>query len=453
MKSAMEIAAKDLEKLIGSAKSPMSAIDAHKAETTQYETLTVNIPTDYPTLQAAIDELSKKHTSQGVEIRLNIETGHKLTDGVYVRNGYYGHFRIVSADPIVFLEDNYPAGKEILRCDNGTAPILHCLIDAEGRSGDGVALWYSSSGYITPGYGVINSGARGLYLNSSRARADRTNFQGAKTRPLWVSRGSTVTAEEANFSGNKDTDESGCAAYISRGSVANLTGADLSGSAHRGLIARRSFVNIEGADITGSASEAIFLSNGSLVAAGQALTRPDGFYAADCNIYPNKLDPRGIIFASDVKDAPSRGLVVTENGLQYKIWINPSLFPEIGTLEVGKQVRLRLKFDNIDTVTGSLMFQGDVNPNIESYIWINFSTSIAINSFRTINIETLQAASMESSDVSIEHTGENTEIDIIIRPSNTPHAVRWGLYMELTRHIFGKSDIKVVEAVVEDAPV
>src|SRR5690554_4859074 len=60
--------------------------------------LTVLIPSDYPTLQEAFDNLANIKVGQGEIIDLVIESGHALTSGVRLDNGYYKNFRISSQD-------------------------------------------------------------------------------------------------------------------------------------------------------------------------------------------------------------------------------------------------------------------------------------------------------------------------------------------------------------------
>jgi hypothetical protein len=62
----------------------------------QTANLTVNVPTDYPTIQAAIDALSPRVHQQGIHININIVAGHLLTAGVKLVDGDYSHFKITS---------------------------------------------------------------------------------------------------------------------------------------------------------------------------------------------------------------------------------------------------------------------------------------------------------------------------------------------------------------------
>src|SRR5690606_5783647 len=62
------------------------------------ESITVKIPSDYKTLQEAINHLSGFKVSQGVVIRLLIEKGYNPDAGLIVNDGDYSHFVIESED-------------------------------------------------------------------------------------------------------------------------------------------------------------------------------------------------------------------------------------------------------------------------------------------------------------------------------------------------------------------
>src|SRR5690606_26451065 len=117
--------------------------------------LTVNIPSDFPTLQAAIDKLSGRPVKQGVQIILSIESGHALTAGLSVENGDYSHFVIRSVDAEVPLQAGF-AGM-VISGSNAAMPVLDCLIDAAAQtSGGGVKVDNASRMHITAGAGIKN---------------------------------------------------------------------------------------------------------------------------------------------------------------------------------------------------------------------------------------------------------------------------------------------------------
>src|SRR5690606_41848466 len=67
----------------------------------------IRIPSQFPTLQAAIDAYSTRTIRRGAKIVLLIESGHELVSGVTVTNGDYGHFAIRSEDAEVPVADGF----------------------------------------------------------------------------------------------------------------------------------------------------------------------------------------------------------------------------------------------------------------------------------------------------------------------------------------------------------
>lgn len=109
---------------------------------------TYNIPTDYATLQAAVDDLSQHRVKQGAILTLNIESGHALTAGLSLTNGDYSHFRIVSEDDIVPVDAGFGSEHIISLRKSCTGPSLFCCIDAGGNGDDGIFIVENSSMYI-----------------------------------------------------------------------------------------------------------------------------------------------------------------------------------------------------------------------------------------------------------------------------------------------------------------
>lgn len=195
---------------------------------------TVNIPTDYSTLQDAIDAESRYRMKQGVTITLNIESGHQPASGIKVEHGDYGHFKITSADATVTVASGYSG--RFLDVFNAVGPQLHAKIDANSLGGSGV--WVTDGGYvyIEGNCGVINAGDRGLYVNGGRVTGglDGSNngiqFQGAAGRALWATRNALVKCERANFSNAATAAGELTAVYLSRASIVHAASCDVSSS-------------------------------------------------------------------------------------------------------------------------------------------------------------------------------------------------------------------------------
>lgn len=212
---------------------------------------TVNIPSDYDTIQEAVDHLSSRVVGQRVTITLNIESGHTLMPNstgnvLLVQNGDYGRFRIESEDATVPIDSTVTG--DVLKAVNARMPVLACSIDADGNGADGYSLNHGSTGYIpqSQGYGVINAGARGLYVNEACVVSARgCNFSGSIGTGIWVTRGSVANAEGGNFSNCGDGEDDNLGRRggdIRHGSVANVDSANFSSANQEGLVVSRAFV-------------------------------------------------------------------------------------------------------------------------------------------------------------------------------------------------------------------
>lgn len=223
---------------------------------------TIRIPTDAPTLQAAINGINPAFIQRGSTIELRIESGHRPATGILVAGGDYSMFRITSVDPVVTVTTTF-AG-DFLRCNNGAAPTLACLVDMIDRGAEGYML-VNSRGRIEPGRGIRNAGARGLYVgNASVCEADGAEFTGSNNRNVWVTRGSTLNAENANFSANKGGEN---AVYVSRRSRANIEDADVSNAFLNGVVSTRSDVNATRVNVSGAGGVGILAERGGTLQA------------------------------------------------------------------------------------------------------------------------------------------------------------------------------------------
>ena len=215
-------------------------------------TLTVSIPTDYPTLQSAIDALAGKYAAPGASIVLNIEAGHQPSSGITVTNGDWSRFIIKSVDPEVAVADSF-AG-DFVRATQARAPRLGTVIDMRDLGGDGYAMWRSSVGHVEQWCGIKNAAGRGLYVtDNSSCFALRSVFTGSGDRNAWITRASTLDAELSDFSANKGGEN---AIYVSRASRANLETCNITNAFQNALTVTRSSVaanhcNMSGAGLRG----------------------------------------------------------------------------------------------------------------------------------------------------------------------------------------------------------
>lgn len=159
--------------------------------------LKVLVPSTYPTLRDAIDDLSKFATRPVSVIEIHIESGYKLKEGLKVTRGDFSRFRITSADPVVYSESTFKPNEYVFKFENCNAPSIEILVDMEGRGYTGVH-YTSSLGEIRIGAGVKNAGLRGLEVVSSNVTANNTIWDYAKERGVRVSYGSAVSLRNAS---------------------------------------------------------------------------------------------------------------------------------------------------------------------------------------------------------------------------------------------------------------
>lgn len=226
--------------------------------------LTVRIPSDYPTLQEAIDDLAPALVSRTETVSLEIEAGHAPSSGIIVRNGNFSSFVITSEDPAVTVSDSFTGS--FIAGYSANMPQLATIIDMDDKGEDGYAARSGSTGIVAPFAGIRNAGGRGCYLNQdSRVSAAQSEFTGCNNRNVWISRASTFEGSEGNFSANKGGLR---AVYVSRGSVANVFSADISNAVGDiALYVLRSFVCAQDVDVSGAQGDGICATTGSIVAA------------------------------------------------------------------------------------------------------------------------------------------------------------------------------------------
>lgn len=185
------------------------------------------IPTDYPSLQSAVDALQKLYVmGNGVMIELRIEAGHQPSSGLLVQDGDFSKFIITSEDPVVTLSPSF-VGVDTLdgptaNSSNGIItgvrarmPVLSCIIDANGKAKNGYFAFMASTGWLNrppsasgeapalpPIAGVINC----TYFNirareGSTIYAENTVGYGAGLNGYYANRASTIHCEFSDAHG------------------------------------------------------------------------------------------------------------------------------------------------------------------------------------------------------------------------------------------------------------
>lgn len=240
--------------------------------------ITVNIPTNFATIQDAIDGYSGVLCAPGSNIIINIESGQEITFGVSVRDGDYSRFVVTSEDSVVNLASAFSGN--IFFGERAALPTLDCLIDGAYAAsvGHGYYMRLGSSGLIKPNAGIRNlpstgaagSETSGVFLTgSSQVTADESVITG-NPRNVWVSETSRFDAQNADFSGAT----SDHLLYASRRSQVHIAFCDLSGAAENALVLRRSGAVAEACNFDNAGATAIVVERTSQLSAhSRSLTR------------------------------------------------------------------------------------------------------------------------------------------------------------------------------------
>ena len=237
--------------------------------------MVVNIPTDYPDIDAAIKGTYLNTLAKNTTIQINIKSGHKLTSGINVRYGDYSNYIITSDDAVVYLDasntgvdvsDLLPLYAGIVGEVDGNPlifgfyakmPILACVIDMEGSLGTGVQCaesWFMNA----ENCGVINAGFRGVQIHGF-ANMYKGIYQGAKGIGLRGQQAARICANNANFDNcvqSKDLTNS--AIYGSRSSDIEARYVSAKNSGGIGVISRNARITLDDGDLSGAASYGAF---------------------------------------------------------------------------------------------------------------------------------------------------------------------------------------------------
>ena len=174
------------------------------------------IPTDFTTIQSAIEKLSARNFKHQSKINILIEAGHLISEGIILNGGNYSNFIISSEENEVNLSPSFPKINYAV-FENCNAPVLNTVINGHGYCINGIKVDKASSMLINPGCGFINAGSTNLYVTGA----------------------SIVNASEGIFTGgSQDSDElstSGGAGITSWGARVYAQNADVSNSKMYGV--------------------------------------------------------------------------------------------------------------------------------------------------------------------------------------------------------------------------
>lgn len=173
---------------------------------------TINVPSDYATLQEAFDAAKYLKVTSGQHIDIVIETGHSPASGILAIDGDYSHIRISSVDAVVTVAAGFGQNAAFINGDNARMPVLNCLVSGNaGAMGFGYRCEKNSNGYVTAGNGVTDCWQDGITCKY----------------------GSTCYAEDTVWTGNAMNGTTSAGA-ICWGGLLYLKGGDVSNSGYYG---------------------------------------------------------------------------------------------------------------------------------------------------------------------------------------------------------------------------
>jgi hypothetical protein len=263
---------------------------------------TFHIPSDYATLQEAIDDISAMILARNAVIELKIEKDHQPSTGISIENMDCSQFKITS-DSMVRVADDFSG--HFIKGIHSQLPILATKVDMRNRGEDGYHVSKGSRGYVLDNCGIRRAKGRGLYVNeSSSVEARGSEFTECHNRNVWITRASTLSAEMANFSANKGGEN---AVYVSRGSTANILEAKVSNAFKNGIGVIRSVVNCESVDVSKAGLTGLVVQRGSRII-GEFMN------ATECGRNGIRVETgsTGSVRGSDVSKAVEAGLYVRE---------------------------------------------------------------------------------------------------------------------------------------------
>ena len=269
------------------------------------EDIILRIPTDYSTLDEALTAASQFVPARQFEIVIVVESGHEITDPVYLTETDLRGVRLTAEDDTVAVSTNFPDGENIIEIDRAVGPVFDCKIDAQGNGNNGIYLNPTAT-YMSvadPSVGLINAGRNGITaVNGSIAGAYENDFSGAGRDAAFCGRASMITL--GGGVGPNLSNAGRHAIYSERGALVRTTDADCSGSGSHSIVSRK------GATV--SADRAVVPNSGGMglrAAEGGNIVAVDAEVESAASIGVFATDD-GHIVAPDtiVKDSGSSGV-------------------------------------------------------------------------------------------------------------------------------------------------
>lgn len=223
------------------------------------EGIVVRIPTDFLTIQDALDQNYDKFVGANQHITILIESGHELTHGWTLNGGDYSHYIIAAEDGTVQtvasgfepVPHTNPGGSwAIAYYENCRAPRLSCVIRGRGTNAyDGIMCHHGVDITIDAGCGVENCRNNFEMRMGGCLTANGATFRDARYNNLRITNGVLASISGADCSGGMTewTPERGYTeanVHISRGTMAQAQGLIIDGAGCYAVTVRRSFASL-----------------------------------------------------------------------------------------------------------------------------------------------------------------------------------------------------------------
>lgn len=300
-------------------------------DTSNPSTTTLSIPTDYSTIQQALEGSEVMNSNSKKKIIISLNAGYRVPGQTTIADGDYSNVEIRCSGTISVSSD-FPKDDHIFKGSYARMPILSCLIDMNSKGTDGIVLLNQSSGYIKDGAGIINAGRNAVNLfKDSHLVASGALFYGAG--------GVGVLAQELSSIQCRDCDASRAATagfqandgskIFARGAIANNVGtyafyavrsSSISALEAEGISAgsigaianRTSTIDIDLANLDNAGDTGIYSGYSSLISAVQTSAKNAGRFGLRANGAASIAT-----YETDVRNSGQWGALVDGAGLLY----------------------------------------------------------------------------------------------------------------------------------------
>ena len=263
-------------------ENPADWVRLSKSPLTGDITVTVGAGGDYPTINAALEDLSAKYypayIAGGFTATVQLLYGFVMAEQVVVKGVDLGWITITALDPVTTIDtaglvDDYPVGFGFKAAFSGLSgavlPNIGVLFAMGAAGADdypGILLYEHARATVLPGAGVKNAKSNGLMIvNGSSAIADDAIFSGAAGHGISLNNGrvQAVRVDCSNAGGNGIFAENGSHAVIDK--------CDCSHAGENGISAEgRSTVQASEANCSNAGEVGIYAGDASIIAADKA---------------------------------------------------------------------------------------------------------------------------------------------------------------------------------------